>query len=771
MVCLGSNLLINQAKAANGRNDKATIGSIKTAGNSSISSGQILSQVRSRTGQTLDATVAAVDAKRIAQLNGVEYCYYNTAIVHGQIQLTFVVVERELIRSIDFAGNRKYKSKTLLRQLGFKRGEYLDPVLVQTGLDSLAEFYRKKGFAFVKVTLDDGQLPYGNAIFTIDEGPRVKIKSVNFSGNKSIKTRSLKLGRKVKKRKFFFWPGYYTKAAVASEITRLQNIYYKRGFLNNNIEEKLEFNAEKNKVHITLVIDEGPVYTVQKLVLTGNRHFDESHLRKELKLEPDMVYSEQKAVADVKRLVKLYREIGFIDADVQYHLTFAAEAKVNIEFLITQGRRFRIGLIKITGNKETQDKVIRRVLDEYEFQPGQWYNADIARGDSTGTGYLEKLIRRSTYSQSARVVPAGQTPGQRDAVVNIIEGQTGSVMLGAGVASDSGLIGQLVFEQRNFDITDKPESFKEFITGQAFKGAGQHLRIALQPGTEVSEYSVSFSEPYFKDKPITLDIAGSSYERWRESYDEIRTKGYIGFEKRQKNKWRKSISFRAENVDVDDLDTDAPQDIIDVKGDNIFAGVKLGIGRDLTNDKFNPTAGYSFNVSYEQVAGDHTFGILSAVHRRYKTLYEDLAERKTVLATKLLGATAIGDAPPFERFYGGGSGYYGIRGFDYRGISTRGLQTNVSPAEHKDPIGSDWIFLANAEVTVPLYTENFALLFFIDSGAIDSGGYRVGAGVGIQILLPQWFGPVPMRFELAAPLMKDDDDDTQAFSFSIGRLF
>ena len=91
--------------------------------------------------------------------------------------------------------------------------------------------------------------------------------------------------------------------------------------------------------------------------------------------------------------------------------------------------------------------------------------------------------------------------------------------------------------------------------------------------------------------------------------------------------------------------------------------------------------------------------------------------------------------------------------------------------ERKDQIGSDWIFIASAEVTIPLVSENFAALFFIDSGAVDSGNYRAAIGVGIQIMLPQWFGPVPMRFELAAPFMKDSEDDTQTFSFSVGRLF
>ena len=112
-----------------------------------------------------------------------------------------------------------------------------------------------------------------------------------------------------------------------------------------------------------------------------------------------------------------------------------------------------------------------------------------------------------------------------------------------------------------------------------------------------------------------------------------------------------------------------------------------------------------------------------------------------------------------------------MRGFDYRGVSTRGLQTNVANPERKDPVGSDWLFLAGAEVTVPLVADNFALLLFVDSGAIDTGNFRAAIGAGVQIMIPQWFGPVPMRFELATPFMKSSGDETQVFSFSIGRLF
>ena len=54
-----------------------------------------------------------------------------------------------------------------------------------------------------------------------------------------------------------------------------------------------------------------------------------------------------------------------------------------------------------------------------------------------------------------------------------------------------------------------------------------------------------------------------------------------------------------------------------------------------------------------------------------------LADRKTILETKVHAATILGNAPPFEMFYAGGTGT--IRGFDYRGVSTRGVAT-VGPA-------------------------------------------------------------------------------------------
>lgn len=675
--------------------------------------------------------------------------------------------KKDVIKSIEFENNRKYKDKTLRKKLDFEVGDYLDPILAESGRRTIAEFYRKKGFPYIEVTLNRKKLSENKIVYNVFEGLRIRIKSIKFEGNGAIKTSDLKNAIKISTRSWLLWPTYYTEEKITADVEKLRTLYYERGFLNNRV-------TVQGMSHITFIIEEGPLYKVGKITFEGNTNFDNETLSADLALETGKTYYQRKAQAHTKRILKLYREIGYVDAEVRQHRRFVPDTNiVDVEFKITEGKQFRIGKIEISGNEQVHDKVIRRILDEYDFSPGELYNAYMAPKE--GGGQLERYVQTMTMSEEAIIRPAKPdeaVPDRRDAIVNITEGLTGMWNPGVAVGSDSGVIGQLIWQQRNFDITDWPESFEEFITMRSFKGAGQSLRVALEPGTQVSYYSVTFTEPYFQDKPTSLDVVGSSFERWRESYDEKRKKAYIGFEERLKNRWRPSFGFRIEDVKVNDLDFDAPQEIIDVKGHNMMLGARLGIGRDKRNDIYTPSEGYRFDVGYEQVTGDFDFGIVKGTAIGYRTLYEDLIERRTVLALKILAASTVSEAPPFEKFYAGGTGTYGIRGFEYRGVSTRGLQRNVPNPIRKDPIGSDWIFLANSEITVPLIGENIGALFFIDSGTIDTGRYRASIGAGIEISIPQLLGTrIPMRFEFATPFMKDEEDERQVFSFYMGRLY
>ena len=79
------------------------------------------------------------------------------------------------------------------------------------------------------------------------------------------------------------------------------------------------------------------------------------------------------------------------------------------------------------------------------------------------------------------------------------------------------------------------------------------------------------------------------------------------------------------------------------------------------------------------------------------------------------------------------------------------------------------MFFAGAQYEVPLISENLTGVVFLDTGTVtDDLGfdeYRASIGVGIRIYIPQ-FGPIPIAFDLAVPLLKEEGDDTQVLSFS-----
>lgn len=808
------------------------IGSIdvKVGGYMSVTKKEILAVTRSRKDEKFSLKVAQEDTSRIGALPGIEIAYFSYADENGnllldengRLELTFGVIQKGLARKITFTGNKALGDKKLIKELDFLTGDDFDGTDVLGGAEAITDLYLEKGYSTVSVTVDREKLAKGNVEYNIQEGSRTAVRKVLFEGNKSFTARELLQVTKTRPKNYLFWPVYYQARQVEVDEGKLMTAYQERGYNNTTVTFSTEFSEDMKWADVTFAIKEGPVYIVDEIIITVNREeikkefslknkplnkeyedliikyedlireFCDEELLQDMKLKVGDFYSKDRAEFDMRRVLGRFREQGFVDAYVVVNGIFPPDLLgiAKVEIAVIPRSRYKIGRVEIAGNNEVHDKVIRRILDEEGFKPGEWFNADLARGD--GTGDLELLLQEMVYTRSTIIDASGAPESllqdeddtqptsvdnkdrkypRRDANVIIEEGKTGQIMVGAGVASDSGLMGQFRYNQKNFDIMDVPESWNELITGKAFKGAGQDLSITASPGTVQSSFSVSFTESYLYDKPISLQTSLSGFERRFESHDLDRLRGYIGFVKRYPSKWRRGFSFRYENVKVSDLESDAPQEIRDVKGRNELAGVRLFVRKNMAGNRYLRYKGYDFEAGFEQVGGDFTFGKLDATHRWYKTLNEDLAERKTVLEMKFHGGTVIGDAPPFEKFYGGGTS--SIRGFKYRGVSTRGLQTNVpaGTAQKKDPIGSDWILTANAEVAVPVAKDVFSALFFVDTAMIDSGGPRASVGIGLQILLPQMFGPVPMRFELATPIMKEDEDDTQIFSFSVGALF
>ena len=771
LIAVGSAFAVDTQTANSGTNPETLlISEVRADVHAVIGPDKVVAAVRARPGQQFSRETSMEDTKLIAKIPGVRVADYFVEIINNQVVLTYVARTDPLIRNIIFNGNEKVKPKKLLKELGIKTNDFLDLPRVRTGVKDLTKYYLKNGYPFVQVELDEASLStegVANVVYNIDEGPRCRVRHVFFEGNNTLTTRKLKKVPDTKIAKYVVLPCYFDRDKLDADLGKLQEVYQNFGFLNAKIQQSVEFSDDHKGASVTFIIEEGPVFYVEDILVEGSQVYGYEDFAEDFKLVQGEAFGQNKADFDLKKILGKHRQDGYVDAAAKFEREVTPDNKVIAKYDIDAGTRYRVGRISITGNNEVHDKVVRAILDEEGFTPGQWYDASTASGD--GEGELERLVKDTVLAKTVTIEPGEKHDEYRDAQVNVIESKTGSIMFGAGVNSNFGLLGNITLDQRNFDITDTPESWKDLFTGKAFKGAGQRFKISLSPGTSQSSYLVSFGDSYVYDKPIAFETSLSMFDRIQEVYDETRSKAYLGFVKRYSNQWRRGVSFRVEQVDVQDIDTTAPQEIKDFADKNNLFGVKFSLGKDTTDDLNMPTRGYNFDVGYEQVAGEKIFGVLGLTQRWYKTLYEDLAGRKTVLETKFQAATIIGDAPFFERFYAGGTG--SIRGFEYRGVSTRGKSTNTTSTVEEDPIGSQWIITANAEVVYPLETKSLSWLFFIDTGMIDQGGIRTSVGTGIQLMMPQWFGPVPMRLEIAAPIMKDSRDETRIFSFSAGALF
>ena len=73
------------------------------------------------------------------------------------------------------------------------------------------------------------------------------------------------------------------------------------------------------------------------------------------------------------------------------------------------------------------------------------------------------------------------------------------------------------------------------------------------------------------------------------------------------------------------------------------------------------------------------------------------------------------------------------------------------------------------EVNFPIYSDTLRGVVFVDAGTVERGvelgTIRSAAGVGIRLTLP-FFGQVPVAFDIALPITKSDQDDTQWFAQS-----
>lgn len=716
-----------------------------------------------------NAEALVQDVGRLLRTGRFEDVRYELRPDEGGVRVVFVLRERPVVRRIIFSGNSKLSDHELKKKVPLKTGESLDRLRAEEGRDAIAAFYKEKGFGDVEVRIDEAVLAEGDLKYIIKEGVRLKVTAIRFEGRQSLTEGELKKQIETRTALWIFRSGTLDPDQVSTDAAKVQGYYRDEGFLDAKVGFRIEPGDKEHTRTVVFDIQEGMRYRVEDVRYEGNTVFSTEELALLGSLKPGDFILQRKLDADRRLFETRYGEIGYIERVVEPLRVFSeTPGMVLVTFRITEGGQFRVGRVAIRGNTHTRDKVVLREFRLYP--PDDLFNLSEVRE-------AEARLRQTQIFDSVRITPVGQQEGVRDVLIDVTEHErAGDLMLGFGVSSDSGLGGRLAINFKNFDITDTPESLTELFQFQAFRGAGQQLSIELQPGSEVSTYRVDFTEPYLLDRPIRFDTGAYLFERERSGYDETRTGTYMSFGKRIERGvlkgWTGEVALRLENVDVEDVDIFAPRDFHDVKGSNLLTSVKGSLVRDRTDNRFLPTQGdrWRFSVEpYGVLGGDHDFTETRVGYIRHFSVYQDEQERKHVLSLRGETGVLFGDAPMFERFYAGGIG--SLRGFRFRGAGPyKGLDDDLN----KIPVGGDFMILLGAEYTFPIYTDSLRGVLFTDMGTVESSvgitEWRASIGVGIRLTV-DLLGPVPIEFDVAAPIMKGPDDREQTFSFFVGTTF
>lgn len=743
---------------------------VKVRGNTRMSINAVLAHVKTRPGYTYDEGTVRADEQHLLDTGKFSTVNAEKTQTDEGIILTFVVVERPAIKTLKFLGNKAINEADLIKELGYGTGGPLSRYNAESGRQALLNKYRAEGYFFADVSVDWPSFENQELIFRIVEGPQVKIRKITIEGNDYFSTIKIKweVGSSAR-----FWPiikGYLDLDQVERDINTIRNLYVAEGFLDVEVDRRLEFSDDKKDARLTFVIRENDRYRVNQVIFEGNKIFSSEELAKRVKLAQGEFYTALSLRRDVKKLEDTYGELGYIESKVDSKKRFLdpqapvpqwatklgpKPALLDLVFTIKESDQFRVGQVIIRGNGITQSRVIRR---ELRFYPEQLY-------DTVAVEEAKKILTESRLFEEVTITPTGKEPGVRDALVQVKEGKTADFMVGIGVSSRDGLLGNITFAQRNFDIGAWPTNKTDMTHGEAWKGAGQTLRVTLEPGLQVNRFSIDWTEPYLMDQPYSLGVRGFVFNRERETYNETRFGPVVSLGHTFKNRWYAEVAARVEGVDIDQLTDSAPPEVHDCEGMNLIMGLKGTIARNRTDSRWLPSEGDSIRVSYEQVTGDWNFGEVNADYHIYKTLYTDALDRKHILSGRTSFGEIFGDAPVFETFYGGGQG--SIRGFKYRGISPRSAGTDQQ-------IGGNFMFFAGTEYTFPLVTEFVRGVVFVDSGTVERDvgitSYRISTGFGVRWVIP-FFGPMPMSLDFGFPIAKDSQDDTQLVSFSFGWTF
>jgi outer membrane protein insertion porin family len=661
--------------------------------------------------------------------------------------------ERQRIKIVDYVGadgatvdQGKIEEQLKKRGINLRIDTFIDQGLVRQVTGIVREVYAEKGYQFAEVKPSVTELPGGPKLvhltFNINEGPKVKIRDVEFVGNRAMSDR--KLEKQMKENKSKSWLSFITGGGTFKEdkfeddADLIIGYYRDRGYVAARVgQPQLKILEDENDgktrwVQLTVPISEGRQYRIGKIDFDGNTIVKPEALLALFKLKPGEVYKDKDVRKGFEKAREVYGAGGYYEftgypdlkprdqplTDVDDPAgpppppAPAADGKpgppiVDVTIRLQEGKQYLVNRITFHGNTTTRDNVIRR---EIRLVEQGVFNTQALK-------YSVRRLNQLGYFKALEGDAIGieKTPGADNKVdVNLQfeEQNRNQLTFGAGVSQFEGFFGQLSFQTSNF------------------MGRGETFTISAQQGSRAKNYQIAFSEPFLFDRPQTvgIDLFKREFE-YIGLYTQASTGGNVVYGFQVQDFGRMFLNYSYEQIQVKGLNPAFLNPAAVQNNPFLLESLLIREGGKRTVSKIGPTyvwntvdspifptTGKRFTASVELagVGGNTKF-----VNPRLEAITYFKHTNRTSLGLRAQGEyiTSYGDTvalPIFEKLFMGGE--YSIRGFDLRTVGPRDPSSGVV-------IGGNKSLLFNAEYLINI-AGPVRLVLFGDVGQVRDKGER-----------------------------------------------
>jgi outer membrane protein insertion porin family len=730
---------------------------IQYVGPQTASKDKILAQMRTKPGHPYSESLVEQDIKALYKTNQVQNVRIFGQAEGDGVKVMVVLQTRSLVNEIEIEGATRISAKSLRKKIDLKINGPLSEEELQKARDKIVEAYQAKGYTDVDVKYNvETNEEHGTSrvVYTITEGTKGAVAAIRFEGNTKFPDKVLRKEMKTKGKTLYSFldkSGRLDETQLEQDVNAVKEYYQDHGYIDAEIKEVRRERA-KGKMTIVIVIQEGALYHVGKIRITGTKAAPEAKVRALMKMKEGGIYSPKQVREDSKKIADAYGTGGYVDLQVTPQGVPAGGNRIDVHYDIQEGGPAFVQRINIVGNTRTKDKVIRR---EVLIAPGDIMNSvrvETTKKRLDNLGYFEKV---ETYPEDTGV------PGRKDLTIQVQEKRTGSLNFGAGFSTIDQLVGFVEMTQGNFDLMNWP----------SFTGAGQKFRFRIQYGNERKDITLSLTEPYFLDRRLSL--GGELYYREADYYSNIYTQRNYGFSIEARKQiapfTAASLGYRLEKIELFDVAAGASSQILIEQGTTTKSQITLGVSNATLDNPFLTRTGHRISFT-PYVAGGFLGGNeqiigMSLEARQYFHMWKDsiLVFSGTVASVDTWGDGTF--VHIYDRLFLGGSN--DLRGFDYRDVSPRDITG--------EPLGGQSLAAFTIEYTMPII-EKARFAVFFDSGFVnrrpwdfDTKDYVDDVGIGLRLDLP--IGP--LRIDYGIPIEKGPYKDAGSgkFNFNVGYQF